>query len=190
MKKHVLTATIILLCATSAYAAEDILIADFEGDSYDDWKVTGQAFGPGPAKGTLPGQMKVSGFKGKGLVNSYYKGDDTTGTLSSPAFKIERKYISFLVGGGMHPGKACINLLVDGKVVRTATGPNDRPGGTEALDRASWDVSDLIGKKAVIQIVDQQEGGWGHINVDHIVQSDTKPKVPSRGNFTQEMTIN
>ena len=111
MKKHVLTATIILLCAASAYAAEDILIADFEGDSYGDWKVTGEAFGPGPAKGTLPGQMKVSGFKGKGLVNSYYKGDDTIGTLTSPAFKIERKYISFLVGGGMHPGKACINLF-------------------------------------------------------------------------------
>jgi len=189
MKEHYLTVTTILFCALSAYAAEDILIADFEGDSYGDWKVTGEAFGPGPAKGTLPGQMKVSGFAGKGLVNSYYEGDDTTGTLTSPAFKIERKYISFLIGGGMHPGKACMNLLVDGKVVRTATGPNDRPGGTEALDRASWDVSDLIGKKAVIQVVDQQKGGWGHINVDHIIQSDTKPKGSSRGDFTREMTI-
>ena len=39
---------------------EDILIADFEGDDYGDWRVAGEAFGPGPAKGTLPGQMGVS----------------------------------------------------------------------------------------------------------------------------------
>jgi fructan beta-fructosidase len=189
MKKHLLTITIVLLCASTVYSAEDILIADFEGNSYGGWKVTGEAFGPGPAEGTLDGQMNVSGFQGERLVNSFYEGDDTTGTLTSPAFKIERKYITFLIGGGMHPGKACMNLLVDGKVARTATGPNDRPGGTEALEPAVWDVSDLMGKEAVIQIIDQQRGGWGHINVDHIVQSDTKPKVPSRGNFTQEMTI-
>ena len=33
--------------------------------------------------------MHVDGFKGKGLVNSYYKGDGTTGTLTSPEFTIE-----------------------------------------------------------------------------------------------------
>ena len=147
MREHYLTVTIILFCALSAYGAEDILIADFEGDSYGDWKVTGEAFGPGPAKGTLPSQMEVSGFEGKGLVNSYYKGDDTTGTLTSPKFKIERKYISFLIGGGMHPGKACMNLLVDGKAVRTATGPNDRPGGTEALDRVARFTSCIAGSQ-------------------------------------------
>ena len=84
MKKDFLAVTVVLLCVSSVYAAEDILIADFEGDSYDDWKVTGEAFGPGLAKGTLSGQMAVSGFKGGGLVNSYYNGDDTTGTLTSP----------------------------------------------------------------------------------------------------------
>ena len=36
------------------------------------------------AHGTLPGQMDVSGFKGKGLVNSFHQGDVTTGTLTSP----------------------------------------------------------------------------------------------------------
>jgi len=38
--------------------------------------------GPGPAHGTLVGQMHVEGFKGKGLVNSFYKGDGTTGTIA------------------------------------------------------------------------------------------------------------
>ena len=152
--------------------AEDILIADFESETYGDWKLTGEAFGPGPAKGTLPNQMAVSGFEGERLVNTYFNGDDTTGTLTSPQFLIRRKCINFLIGGGMYSGEACINLLVDGKIIRTATGPNDRPGGTEALDWHSWDVSDLAGKAAQIQIVDNRKGGWGHINIDHIVQSD------------------
>jgi len=172
--------TILFLCCwiSIAQAAEDILIADFEGKTYGDWTVTGEAFGPGPARGRLPGQMNnLGGYKGKGLVNTFYKGDGTTGTLTSPAFEIQRKYINFLIGGGMHPGKACVNLLVDGKVVRTATGPNDRPGGSEALDWQSWDVSGLLGKTARIQIVDEATGGWGHINVDHIVQSDRKIAV-------------
>ena len=153
----------------------DILIADFEGETYGaGWKTTGSAFGNGPVKGTLPNQMPVTGYLGKGLVNSYLGGDDSTGTLTSPAFKTERKYLNFLIGGGKHPGKSCVNLLVDGKVVRTATGPNDKPGGSERLDWHCWDVSKFEGKKAVIEIVDNATGGWGHINVDHFVQSDAK----------------
>src|SRR5262249_42514088 len=66
------------------------------------------------------------------------------------------------------------NLLQGGKVVRTATGPNDQPGGSEALDWAQWDIGELEGKEVVIQIVDQATGGWGHINVDHILQTDKK----------------
>ena len=145
-----------------------------------DWKTTGEAFGPGPARGTLPNQMEVSGFEGKGLVNSYFQGDGTTGTLTSPPLKIERKYINFLLGGGMHPASTCINLLVDGKVVHTATGPNDKAGGTERLDWHSWDVSAWAGKQAVIQIEDQETGGWGHINIDHIVQSDRRREWSKR----------
>jgi fructan beta-fructosidase len=179
MKKILSIILTIFLTAGMLLADEqkDILIADFEGKTYGDWKVEGQAFGPGPARGTLSGQMNVSGYEGKGLVNTYYKGDDTTGMLTSPPFEIQRKYINFLIGGGMHPGKACINLLLDGKVVRTTTGPNDRPGGSEALDWASWDVSGLMGKNVRIQIVDQQKGGWGHINIDNIFQSNKKVVV-------------
>jgi fructan beta-fructosidase len=155
----------------------DILFADFEGEDYGDWKVTGTAFGTRPARGTLPNQMPVSGYKGKGLVNSYHGGDDSTGTLTSPEFTINRRFLSFLIGGGHHPGKACIDLLVGGKIVRTATGPNKKPGGTERLDPASWDVKDLAGKKAIIRIVDEAKGGWGHINIDHIVFTDREPET-------------
>lgn len=178
---------LVLLCTIPAPTADrpDVLIADFEGDTYGDgWKTTGTAFGKGPAKGTLPNQMPVSGFLGKGLVNSFLGGDAATGTLTSPEFKVERKYVNFLVGGGKQPGKTCINLLVGGKVVRTATGPNDRPGGSERLDWHTWDVAEFEGKSAVIEIVDAATGGWGHINVDHIVLSDAKKQAePARREF-------
>jgi fructan beta-fructosidase len=163
------------LAALNLRGAEDILIADFEGNDYGQWKTTGEAFGSGPARGTLPAQMHVDGFKGRGLVNSFYGGDKSIGTLTSPPFKIERQYLSFLIGGGKDLQKTCMNLLVEGKVVRTATGPNDRPGGSEALAPDYWDLSEFAGQMAVIQIVDQATGGWGHINVDHIVQTDRKP---------------
>jgi len=145
-----------------------IVLADFEGDNYSPWKVEGEAFGTGPARGTLPHQQPVSGFQGKGLVNTYLGGDKPHGKLTSPPFKIERKFISFLIGGGNHPGKTCINLLVDGRVVRTATGKNN-----ERLQWHSWDVRDLAGKEARIEIVDAESGPWGHINIDQIELRDT-----------------
>ncbi|MFO0929745.1 MAG: GH32 C-terminal domain-containing protein [Gemmataceae bacterium] len=33
-------------------------------------------------------------------------------------------------------------------------------------------MSEFLGKEATIQIVDRRKGGWGHINVDHIIQGD------------------
>ncbi len=120
--KNLLKTTLLCIAALAApnlRAADDIVIADFEGANYGNWNVTGEAFGPGPARGTLPGQMNVDGFKGKGLVNSFFKGDGSTGTLTSPEFKIEHKFISFLIGGGKDAEKLCLNLLIDGKSVRT-----------------------------------------------------------------------
>lgn len=161
------------LALCSATVADDLVVADFEGPDYGAWTATGSAFGGGPARGTLPNQMPVTGYLGEGLVNSYLGGDGSTGALTSPPFPIERHYLNFLIGGGKYPGETCINLLVDGEIVRTATGPNDRPGGSERLAWHCWDVGEFIGREAVIEIIDQATGGWGHINVDHIVQSST-----------------
>lgn len=171
---------ILALCGfLRVMAAEpDLVIADFEGSDYEGWEVTGEAFGPGPARGTLPNQMEVSGYEGSGLVNSFYHGDEATGTLTSPPIQVRRKHINFLIGGGGYPGRTCINLLVDGEVVRTATGPNSSPGGSETLAWHSWNVEEFAGKMAVIQIVDQRSGGWGHINVDHLVQSNLPKTAP------------
>src|SRR6185369_3138128 len=175
LRSSIAAALLFLLCNLAVMAASgDILLADFEGETYGDWKVTGEAFGPGPARGTLPNQMTVSGFLGHGLVNSFYKGDGAVGTLTSPKFKIERRYLNFLIGGGGYAGETCMNLLVDGKVDRTATGPNTEAGGSEQLEWATWDVRELMGQSARLEIVDKRTGGWGHINVDQIVQSNER----------------
>jgi len=92
-----------------------------------------------------------------------------------PPFIITRQRVNFLIGGGRHPGAACLNPLVDGRTVRTATGPNGVPGGTERLARAGWDVADLQGRAARIEIVNRATRGWGHISVDQITQSDEEP---------------
>jgi fructan beta-fructosidase len=179
LKRIALFLTLMEVGVIPAHAERgEVLVENFEGTNYGAWAVTGTAFGTGPAHGTLPNQMPVDGYLGKGLVNSYNGGDDSTGTLTSPPFKIERKYLQFLIGGGGWEGKTCVNLLVDGKMVRTATGPNTEPGGSERLQPAQWDVGEFIDKSVVLQIIDNATGGWGHINVDQIVQSDKAIHAP------------
>jgi len=178
----------ILFASFAATAADDIVIADFEGPSYGEWTTTGTAFGAQPAHGTLPGQMRVDGFHGKGLVNSFHGGDASIGTLTSPPFTIQRRYISFLIGGGGFSNETCMNLLVDGHVVRSATGPNTQPGGSEELSPSGWDVAGFNNRQAVLEIVDRRTGGWGHINVDQIVQTDQSPPIERR-DVAREFTI-
>src|SRR5437016_4924081 len=51
------------------------------------------------------------------------------------------------------------------------------PGRTENRMRwASFDVRDLQGKTAVLEMVDRESGGWGNIGVDQIVFS--KEPIP------------
>ncbi len=152
---------------------EKIVLADFEGPDYGDWKVSGEAFGERPARGTLERQQKVSGFQGKGLVNTFLGGDGPTGSLTSPEFTISRKFINFLIGGGNHEGRTCIDLLVDGEVVRTAAGKNN-----EKLEARFWNVEEFEGRKAKIQIIDYARGGWGHINIDQIEMADVPQSGP------------
>ncbi|WP_445284677.1 hypothetical protein [Streptomyces sp. DSM 118148] len=133
------------------------------------WTTTGDFAGTGPRREKLDGSL------GDGVLDTFATADDTgdqgTGTITSPEFAITRKYIDFLIAGGNHPqngdAPTAFNLLVDGEVVRTATG---KDSGT--MDWTSWDVGDLIGKKAVLQATDRNTGGWGHIMADNVVLSD------------------
>ena len=149
--------------ATPPFVPDGQVIADFEGRDYGDWKVTGDAFGPGPAQGRFSNQNPVDGYEGRGLVNSFFRGDQTTGTLTSPEFKITNTFLNFLIGGGADK-ETRMDLLVDGKVVRTASGE-----AAERLAWKSWDVGEFKNQAAVVQVVDSAIGGWGHINVDQIM---------------------
>jgi fructan beta-fructosidase len=71
-----------------------------------------------------------------------------------------------------------MNLLLDGRIVRNATGPNTQPGSTEQLTAQQWDTSELLNQSVTLQIVDQATGTWGHITIDQIVQTDRKLSAP------------
>lgn len=172
---RLLGVAVFMLWGSAGWAQEDLLIADFEQATYADWTVEGEAFGKGPVEGTLPGQMHVSGFQGSRLVNSFNGGDKPQGRLQSPKFRIERNYIRFLIGGGGFAGKTCIQLWVEDKKVRESVGPNSQQGGSEALGEEAWDVQEFLGQMAFVRIVDEASGGWGHINIDAIVQTQKKP---------------
>ncbi|MDD2710679.1 MAG: GH116 family glycosyl-hydrolase [Verrucomicrobiae bacterium] len=149
-----------------AVRASAIVFDDFE-KGYDKWRVAGTCFGDAPAIGTLPKQQEVSGFQGQGLANSFLGGDEAQGEMVSCAFPIQRSYISFLIGGGNYGGETCLNLVIDGRVMRTATGKN-----SERLEPFAWNVSEFKGKQAHLAIVDRRSGAWGHINVDQIMFAD------------------
>jgi hypothetical protein len=149
----------------------DLLLADFEGQDYGPWKTTGTAFGTKP---TGP-KNRVSGFQGRQLVDTFLinESDQPTGKLISPAFNIERPFINLLVGGGRHPGKTCVNLVVNGKTVHRSVGTAQKDGSKRKIMRwVSWDVAAWKDVKAHLEIIDQASEGWGHIMVDHIFQSD------------------
>jgi uncharacterized protein (DUF608 family) len=116
---------------------------------------------------TAKGQQPVTGFLGGGLVNTFDPdGDAGTGTLISSPFDITKKHMHFLIGGGENCAFELVRAA-DNKVLRTASG-----AGRERLEWASWDVSQWPGERVFLRIVDRQTGGWGHINLDHVVFSD------------------
>jgi sucrose-6-phosphate hydrolase SacC (GH32 family) len=153
--------------------AGDLVIGQFESTNFGDWKAAGTAFNSGPATDPLITQLGIENAGDNRVVSSKIGGDEPTGTLTSSKFKIARKYISFRISGGDYERDTCMNLIIDGKIVKSATGWR-----SDRLMPASWDVSPFLGQKAQIQIVDNASGDWGHINVDQIVQTDKPDRLP------------
>lgn len=163
--------------ASVANERPPVVFDDFEDGTYGKWRVEGTAFGDRPYRADeLPERLQALKPSGKWLVNSHEArhGEDSPasdrllGKLTSVEFTIERPYIAFLIGGGAHAVKTCMNLVVGGKVVRTATGRNQ-----VRFDAANWDVQEFVGKKAHLEIVDSESGGWGHVAVDRIEFRDS-----------------
>ena len=165
---------VVLLLLARVAQAQDLAIGHFGGNAFGDWQVSGTAFGSGPATNQLLSVLGIENARDNSVACSKINGDAPTGTLTSPTFKIKRKYISFLISGGDYERDTCVNLLIDAKIVKSATGWR-----SDRLVPESWDVSRFPGKTAQIQIVDHATGDWGHINVDKIIQTDNPERLPA-----------
>jgi fructan beta-fructosidase len=153
--------------------ADDMPIGHFGSTNYGDWTMTGTAFRLGLASDGLLPKLEIENARDHEVASSEIEGDGPMGILTSPEFRIARKYVSFRIGGGDYERDTCINLLIKGKVVRSATGWR-----SDRLAPASWEVSRFLGQDAQVQIVDEASGDWGHINVDHVVQTDQPERLP------------
>jgi fructan beta-fructosidase len=134
---------------------------DFENGQLTKWKVEGSAF-----------LTKENDKTAIDFLGSTYAGDlskkGAVGTMKSQSFKINYKTINFLIAGGHNLDSLCVRLWVDGKVCRIATGDN-----TKVFKWSGWNVEDLIGKKANIEVIDLIKGTpIESIAIDHIIFSD------------------
>ena len=136
---------------------------DFE-NGVNQWRAEGSAFSSAPTNGGHTNQPPPTGYTGVSLINSFADEDRATGSLTSQSFTITEKFINFRIGGGHHPDKVGIQLIVDGEVVKSETGLN-----RETLHHASWDVSEWMGEPALLRIIDKEAGSWGHTYIDDIV---------------------
>lgn len=151
------------------YHPSGIMLFDFER-GIDEWKMEGTAFIDCPTV--------AEGTNGKGGGRSIKAGRGN-GKLTSPEFPIAKNFINFMVGGGYDPGGKCVNLLIDGKTVRTQSGNS----GNAHLNWAGWDVTEFRGKKARIEIVNNTTSTVGgsmgsrtSISCDDIMLCDELPK--------------
>lgn len=132
----------------------DRILADFNGPDYGGWTAHGSAFGGGPTSG-------VASSARPGKRNVY-------GTLTSPEFLIDRRYLNFLIGGDSRGAQ--LRLLIEGGKSFTAEGLT--PG---ALFPACFDLSAYQGQQGRIEIHDfsqERSGAYASIQVDDLRLSD------------------
>ncbi|MER3465890.1 MAG: hypothetical protein C4340_01425 [Armatimonadota bacterium] len=180
-----------VLCSAQSIPFEnsrdDIPFDDFESGSYHRWTPEGSAFGTKPTlTSEMPAYQGDVNAQGRYVVNTHNarqsedvtRADPHQGTLTSEPFVIERGFINFRIGGGSHPGRTELQLLVGDKVVRSATGLN-----SNRMRFDFFDVRELQGQTARLRGVDAESGAWGHIAFDDIVFSD----VPRREGLLQDL---
>ncbi len=137
-----------------------------ENGSFEKWTIEGNAFGSKATRGKSGCQGQFVAFSGAN--------EKLTGKLISEPFTITEPYIGFRIGGGRRNAfsegqMTGIQLIVNGQAVRSKTANDWRK-----LQLASWDVSDVKGKQARLEIID------GHVldfvMVDDIYFTNQKPQ--------------
>jgi sucrose-6-phosphate hydrolase SacC (GH32 family) len=161
------------LAALALLPLGDLPMTGFANGSYAPWRAEGTAFAQGPAGGSRIAHLEIANASGQPLITSEMDGDRPTGKLTSPKFRIARRYVAFRIGGGNDVRETGIRLIVDGHVVRSAAGRR-----SDRLTPLSWDVRPFRGRDAWIEVFDEACGDWGHVNVDRLVQTDQPESLP------------
>jgi uncharacterized protein (DUF608 family) len=150
----------------------DIIFEDWTKTTFEGWTVEGTAFGSGPIeRAVIEKKMgKLNGLSPR-LVNSFFpnptEGDRAMGKLTSAPFTIQRRYINIWLGGGDLEGKVGVNLVIDGHVVETQTGARENK-----LSLHFFDVRQLQGKQATLEIFDASDAEWAQVGAGRITFSD------------------
>ncbi|MFI5690906.1 GH32 C-terminal domain-containing protein [Kribbella sp. NPDC051586] len=100
--------------------------------------------------------------------------DVVVGDFTVP-FVISRPYLNFRISGGDYEYKTCLNVVVNGQVVRSETGR-----ATELPHAASFDLTDWLGQEARLEIVDEADGEWGYVRMSDIVLSSSPTVVTAK----------
>lgn len=150
---------------------------DFESGTLRGWTATGNAFEGQPVRGdtVVVRRPKMrSAHHGEFWIGGYeLLGDAPTGTLTSAPFAVTAPYATFLVGGGKDPSTRVEVLdAANDRVLFSAHGA-DR----EMMEPVLLDLRPHAGKSLRIRLVDEANGGWGHVNFDAFTFHDT----PVRG---------
>ncbi|MEQ8764159.1 MAG: DUF1080 domain-containing protein [Planctomycetota bacterium] len=152
----------------------------FEDGTLKDWTATGNAFEGQPIEGDTVHPRRsdmASDHAGTYWIGGFERfGDARTGTLTSEPFRVTHPWATFLVNGGSWDETRVDVLLKteDGEErIFTTSGRS-----SETLRRATVDLRPYQGRQIFVRIIDQHQGGWGHINFDDFLFHVQKPDLP------------
>ncbi|MEJ5253334.1 MAG: hypothetical protein WHX60_15775 [Armatimonadota bacterium] len=136
---------------------------DFNTPSLEGWEISGTAWGIADTAGDPWGRRGSSRY----FANSMAGGEQATGSILSPPFRVSGAKLTFLSNGH---GARNYFALVDartGEELRRAPAPNK----TGAFVKNEWDVSDLRGREMRFKAVDAEDGtAYAWIGFDDIVE--------------------
>lgn len=126
------------------------------GDAFKYQPVSTNVLNEHPDKHLVKGQTLIHTFYQHKNKNSSLIGDSPIGTITSPLFIIEKRYLKFVFGGGPTVNER-MELLIDGHPAMWIS-----PDFDNRLKNITWDLEKHIGREARICIVDYsgQPGGF------------------------------